>query len=191
MKTFISFIFILIFAGFIPLSCCKNEGGSTFKMDFTQFNSVHYLAGLNLYDSLSSQIDFDTIRNADSLYLLANMDIKNVAALQPYFSLTATAFACTSPSSIYVMKYAIDSIVINSNQVYNGMPAGTNLYYTIVENAQGYIDILNNSVSFNNANLLFKIVHAPTDNYTHQLTLKVYKHNSTVVERTLKTFTWI
>lgn len=190
MRTLLSIVFILLLAGFIPLSCCKNEGNSFYNMDINKINSIHYLSYLNLYDSIATQTDFDTIKNTDSLFLLVNMDLKEIASLKPSFSFTNTAYACKQGTTSYSLKYKIDSIVLSSNTIYNGVAAGRNLFYTIVENAQNYVQEINNSPAFNNANLLFKIKQKPTDNHTHQLTLKIYKDNDSITEKSIKTFTW-
>lgn len=192
MRTILIVVGCLFFIGFFPISCCKNQSVSNGKIDIIRFSRISYLTNLNAIDSISTQLNFDTIRNTDSVYILVQMDMKEIACNTFNFSFTNTAFAgnCkTTTPATYELGNKITAIELESDTVYNGNNKGVNLINLIVEDGALLKDKMNNSKAFFSS-FVFKIKSKPIDVFKHQLTIRIKKEDGDIIEGKTKRFYW-
>ena len=191
LKHFLATIFILVLIGFFPFSCCKPAPSQNIKLDIRKITEIHHLTNIsNIFDSLNSQIDFDTIKNSDSLFVFVTFDLKEITMNHFNFSLTNTAFACEQMPNTIVLGNKINDIELTSDTTYNGNLKNTNLLNLITENGSSLVSLMNTTTDFSK-NIYIKINTKPTDVLTHQFTVKFTKENGQVLTAKTKKLTWL
>jgi hypothetical protein len=122
--------FILIHILYI--GCCKCMEG----------NFHREASSLRVYEFSHSNLDKqDTVKVIDTLFSFLTVNYTLVAKnkANPFSQLVNAAYATTCNCSNYSdsgFKYKVDSIVINSNDIFKGIPAGQNIgsYFTAAYN---------------------------------------------------------
>jgi hypothetical protein len=95
---------------------------------------------LRAYEFSHSNLDIkDTVRVVDTLfsYLTVNYNLVAKNTVNPFSQLVNAAYATTCNCSNYSdsgFKYKVDSLVISSNDIFKGIPAGQNIgnYFTAI-----------------------------------------------------------
>lgn len=192
-KHFLAIVFILFLIGFLPIQCCKFQEGQNIKLDIKKITAIHHFTNLtNFIDSIPTQLDFDTIKNSDSLFIFITFDLKEIAMNRFNFSWTNTAYASrcgTGPNRSYLGNKLSD-IEFTSDTTYNGNLKNTNLINLITENGSELKDLMNNTTDFTK-NIYLKLNTKPTDVLTHKFTIKFIKENGEVVIANTKKITWL
>ncbi|MFN8283241.1 MAG: hypothetical protein U0U67_08485 [Chitinophagales bacterium] len=190
MKHLLALVFILVLIGFFPFACSKKEDSRHQKVDIAKVSKVDHFTNINnIFDSVNTQLNFDTIKNTDSLYIFITFDLKEIALNRFNFSLTNTAFADGASNTIELAT-KINNIELISDTTYNGNLRNTNLLNLITENGSALKDLMNTTTDFTK-NVYLKINSKPTDVLKHQFTVRFIKENGdTVIARTKK-ITWL
>ncbi|MBK8352029.1 MAG: hypothetical protein IPL21_10130 [Saprospirales bacterium] len=191
LKHFLASLFILVLIGFFPFSCCKPAPPQNIKLDIKKITGIHHFTNLsNFTDSISSQVDFDTIKNSDSLFIFVTFELKEITMNHFNFSLTNTSFACEPLPNTSILGNKITEIELSSDTTYNGNLKNTNLLSIITENGSSLKDLMNTTTDFTK-NIYFKLNTKPTDVLTHQFTVKFTKENGDVILAKSKKLTWL
>ena len=190
MKHFLAYLFILSLIGFFPFACTKHDDSRHQKVDITKISKVDHFTNINnIFDSVNTQLNFDTITNSDSLYIFITFDLKEIAMNRLNFSLGNTAFAHGSENTIQLGN-KINSIELTSDTTYNGIVKNTNLLNIITENGNNLKDEMNTTTDFTK-NIYFKIIAKPTDVLKHQFTIKFTKENGDIITAKSRKLTWL
>jgi hypothetical protein len=206
---------LILFISFYTVGCLcprKNKIG-TYEVDIISFTEAKFYS---IYTAYNSSIDYnshyvipvttDKISNIDTLGISFDFNITSrlLVANSRGFNLINTAYACSRPSRDYVPKTKIDSIIITSDTIYNGINPGASLnalFKSSLTNGYGnYLDvnnlIANLNSSINSSYIMYSQMFFITDikpdfNTKHRLFIKIYKANNEVIEGETIPFAWI
>lgn len=196
---------LILFISFYAVGCLcpgKNRKAGIYEVDIISFTEAKLY---NVYSTYldTSPITTDAIDNVDTLGISFNFTTttQRIAKSNSNFSLINTAYACSSSTDSYSSKIKIDSIIITSDTIYNGINAGASLnalfryklLYSIYYNVNGLINTLNSPGNFSDdifSNIFIMTDIKPDFNTKHKLFIKIYKANSEVIEGETIPFAW-
>ena len=143
----------------------------------------------------------DVISNADTLgveFIFKSLSEK--IGMNPLkFSLVSTSYACSPNTDSYTLKNKIDSVLITSDTIYNGIEAGKSLnsYFfaptQFPKTLQQLITESNQTGGVYNGNQFNFFIATnikPGFRGKHKLFIKIYKSNSEVIEGATTNFEW-
>jgi hypothetical protein len=152
--------FILVHVLYI--GCCKCIDGNYYR-EVSSLRALHY-SGL-------PNTSLDTVYIRDTLFSSLQVNFNYITQVQknPFGQLVNAAYAtsCDCNTSDLGYKYPLDSIVITSSKIFNGIPVGANIvshfkgvYYDSISGLPKYLtvpqllDSINRRHRFNNIDLL-------------------------------------
>ncbi len=201
--------FIIVILSFSVLGCgCPGVGhdkSGIYKVDIKSYDTTrmyNVYAVFSEYNNKSFNkvpIASNLIRNVDTLEIHFTFEaLGERIAVTRGFSLINTAFACSPIGDAFTLKYKIDSVIITSDTIYNGIEKGQSLNALFFKPTQnGNIDdivtelngegALSSSYYFNFNVATDKKSGIYTDN---ELFIKIYKSNGEIVEGSTGKFKW-
>lgn len=192
-------------------SCCPgaHHKAGIYTADIQELQEVKFYRLYTYFNPNSEtkslyaeSVNSDIIRNTDTLRISFEFNyLKEKIGMNTFqFSLINSAYACSPAQDMYSLKYKIDSVLITSDTIYDGIAAGNSLNALFFKssnnstvNLNDLITEINQEGGINSYYLFDFSIETNKKSGSmdkHKLFIKLYKSNNEIISGETNPFAW-